>query len=582
LEWPDAAPVSLKDALEGQIERWLGAFGSALPCPTPEFIKAGTKNKPGNVTTFLQWSFALQQQRAATKQALVRETGASAAEATGALKSLARGLRLLPLWSTHVHAICIYPTSLTALLNEAQAPLEARDGRKRKRGESPAPSSPSDIWEIFPGARRLLKGGRNGSLRLHPFIRTDGVTASVTCVRSAPLGEKTHKSDESQVATPLVDKGCQAPRDGQRLVAIDPGRRDMITMVSSDPAEARFKVSTREYRHNARISRTAKVSAKVLDFQDASLRAAMERLPCSRDFECWDEYLAAALPLVTARTEAMRIMCVRRARFASYMRRDQELDRICKRICGTSTKAERRAIEEKRKATQKTEPGALAMPTIVAFGAASEPSARASGARYACSTGFGYAPAPQGRLRQAPLARARRALRLAKVHGAQVTLIDEYRTSRTCSCCEAELEEVHMSKASAEKRAAERTAALRRRRLRRKRPTTTREAADAQHLLILDPSRSIPSRPVRTLIYGVLLCRTCKSRGGRPLFWHRDVNAARNILAVHLSLATTRKRPEAMTRPSDKTAKARAKTSLTHPRLGAPHDNPVVESDAHW
>ena len=111
-------------------------------------------------------------------------------------------------------------------------------------------------------------------------------------MQSLPPSEKTGKGKE--FTTPLVDQGCQVPQPGQRLVAIDPGRRDMVTMASSDPNEASFNVSTREYRHNARISRSAKVTAKALDLQDASLRAAMERLPCSRDFECWDEYLAAA------------------------------------------------------------------------------------------------------------------------------------------------------------------------------------------------------------------------------------------------------------------------------------------------
>ena len=66
----------------------------------------------------------MQQQRAATKQAIMRETGASAAEATGVPKGLAGRLRLLPLWSSHAHAICIYPTKLKALLNEGQALLE--------------------------------------------------------------------------------------------------------------------------------------------------------------------------------------------------------------------------------------------------------------------------------------------------------------------------------------------------------------------------------------------------------------------------------------------------------------------------
>ena len=42
-----------------------------------------------------------------------------------------------------------------------------------------------------------------------------------------------------------------------------------------------------------------------------------------------------------------------------------------------------------------------------------------------CHTGFGYAPAPLGRLRK----------RLSLLHGAKVTLVDEYNTSQYCCRC---------------------------------------------------------------------------------------------------------------------------------------------------
>ena len=227
-EWPEAAPTSLSDAFEEHIGQWLRDFGRALPTPTPESIKGRTKTKPGNIATFLPWTFALQQQqRAATKRTIMSETGASEAEPAGVLKGLARG----HLWSTHAHAICISPSSLSELLKEVA--LQANEGastRKWKRSaaaaEYPASVAIPTLWDVFPGAKRLLKGRLR---RLHLFIRTDEVTASVTCLRTGP------GNNEPEFKTPRVDYDCQEPRDGQRLVAIDRGRRDMITLVSSDP-----------------------------------------------------------------------------------------------------------------------------------------------------------------------------------------------------------------------------------------------------------------------------------------------------------------------------------------------------------
>lgn len=271
----------------------------------------------------------------------------------------------------------------------------------------------------------------------------------------------------------------------------------------------------------------------------------MQALPCSRAYECWDAYLLAALPILGARLEALRLTCVRRTRFASYMRRDRELDRICKLLCGTSTRTERRALEQR--AAQG--PGAQPLPTLVAFGAASVPEAHASFARYACSTGFGYAPAPQGRLRH----------RLAKVHGARVTLIDEFRTSKVCSCCGSLLEKTYKSLKAAAKSQAQKTEAAERKRIAAS-ERSSREPLRGTHACASCGAHTLaPAAPVRaprraprltTLVYGVLRCRFCEEQTGRPLFWHRDVNAARNIMDVYVSLADTGKRPTPLTRPA--------------------------------
>ena len=228
----------------------------------------------------------------------------------------------------------------------------------------------------------------------------------------------------------------------------------MITAVFSDQAKAPLVVSTRGFHRKTRTSTAAVITKWSLDKADADLRSKLEDLPSSRCFETWASYLAAVLPLVKLRVEALQRKCVRRARFMNYMRRDREIDRICQDLCGNQ-------------------------PTIVAFGAAN-----------ACSTGFGYAPAPQSRLRH----------RLRHVHGARVCLVDEYKTSQLCCGCGGQLG------------------------------------------LVREPGRRAP-------VWHVKRCSFCRNGRGAPLTRHRDLNAAANILDIYLGLAKLGKRPSGFARP---------------------------------
>ena len=103
-----------------------------------------------------------------------------------------------------------------------------------------------------------------------------------------------------------------------------------------------------------------------------------------------------------------------------------------------------------------------------------------------CSSGFGYSPAPQARLRH----------RLSTVHGARVTLIHEAFTSQVCSRCSLRMED-------------------------------KRIGGDKRH--------------------GVMVCRNCRTNR-HPLHWHRDINAARNMVAIYQHLASERVRPACFTR----------------------------------
>ena len=519
--WPDAAPAGLRAAVDALIQSW-SCFASALPCPKPQFMKVG------KMEIFQRWSFALQRQRVEVTRELSSLAGGRD-EAIRLLGGLARAVRVVPLWSCHVHAIAIYPTTLKALVRIAN---DLTNGCKKRKREYDEECEQLDFWSFFPGARRLL--GQGSAARLHAFIRTDGITASVN-VRRPSSDELPSALRSDDFSDPKLDFGAVRPRQGQRLVAVDPGRRDMITAVVSEGlhhgpvsvADERLQqsisVSTKQYRHNARTAAAARVTRRAYDRQDATLRVRMQALPCSRAYECWEAYLQAAIPLLKDRCEALQATCVRRARFMSYMRRDSELDRICKLLCGTATPQDRQARREAA--------AGQSLPTLVAFGAAN-----------ACSTGFGYAPAPQGRLRH----------RLAKVHGARVTLVDEFRTSRVCSCCGELLECVHRRPEAVLASWAQYDAAVEKKREKWEKRRIARGRPPR-------PATAAPPRRLCTLVYGVLRCRNCqKTRTGKPFFWHRDENASRNIMAVYLSLADNGKRPTPLSRPARLGSRAHA------------------------
>ena len=386
-EYPEGAPGDLKLLLDAEIDDWHRLFQELLPCPTPKFLTKYSKTKP-----LLAWTLRLQRQRRSCLDEVSARLG-SEELAVQRLGAMGRAVRFLPLCSFHVRPIGIYPTSLGTLLASLRSDT-ANGSRKRKRDDEEAPVV--DFWSHFPGARRLTQPNGNSVRKLYPFIRCDGVSASVTCRRPAVDARGTGpRTPFPMIVLDCLPGGGQPPIPGpaDRLVAVDPGRRDMITAVFSDQAKAPLVVSTRGFHRKTRTSTAAVITKWSLDKADADLRSKLEDLPSSRCFETWASYLAAVLPLVKLRVEALQRKCVRRARFMNYMRRDREIDRICQDLCGNQ-------------------------PTIVAFGAAN-----------ACSTGFGYAPAPQSRLRH----------RLRHVHGARVCLVDEYKTSQLCCGCGGQL-----------------------------------------------------------------------------------------------------------------------------------------------
>jgi len=226
---------------------------------------------------------------------------------------------------------------------------------------------------------------------------------------------------------------------GQRMVSIDPGRRDMIVAYEAD-SKKHLVVSTahhiRKSWRSATTACTLKEQRKVLlteaDFQryigrlddEKKARALIRRergnpldlveyISKSPTKDCdatsWSTYLNYVWPVIPERLEAFRNKSIRRAKFKSYSRIDKSLDEICKKICqlGAPESELTRQIKHRDHRNQRTFRGEN---VLVAFG-------NGSGS----STGFGYAPAPQARLRH----------RLETVHNCRVTLIHEF-----CTCKE--------------------------------------------------------------------------------------------------------------------------------------------------
>ena len=112
--------------------------------------------------------------------------------------------------------------------------------------------------------------------------------------------------------------------------------------------------------------------------------------------------------------------------------------------------------------------------TLVAFGGSS------------CSTGCGYAPAPQKRLRT----------RLAKIHGARISIIRETYTSQICSQC-----------------------------------------------MNFMPKRTYLHEGCEN-VWALKRCSHCQTSRGTDLLWNRDRNASLNIMQIYLQLAETGLRPQ--------------------------------------
>ena len=185
------------------------------------------------------------------------------------------------------------------------------------------------------------------------------------------------------------------------------------------------------------------------------LQYLVDRVPSPRvsSLEAYIEYMQSLRPIRDAWLRVHRLGNVQRQRLEVIKHIDKSLDNLCRRLIGPGSENEKDKV-------------------LIAYGSG----------YHVCSYGFGYAPAPQQRLRH----------RLELVHDTRVTVIHEAYTSQKCCWCHQQLTAVHRT--DAEGRRAE--------------------------------------------VHGVKRCAHCSIEGkpGVPKYWNRDVNAAWNILHIYLEL----------------------------------------------
>jgi Putative transposase DNA-binding domain len=409
LLYPEDCPVALQQKLEERALQWSERFAGVLPCPTAEFILGDSKML--KTEALIEWLFVLQEHRVECLQrmALLLPPHLPGPDGTAEAcfpRNSMKAQALLPLCSLDVRHVSINPSTLVGLVNACVGRGElAEEFRIQSKV-----ASLKHFFEFFPGLHvwerrtRYRDDAANFQFR---GLRTDGVSASLLfgpelcCRKRKRVPEESGDVfDDRPLSPPTPVQPLEAKA---RLISIDPGRRDMIYAIidTKDGRQSRYRLPTSHY-----LKRTQR--SKFQEFGEENLRrvrlpdgrslySANCSLPTRKDVFAWTDFLVAYLPLLDDLLRAKRRRCLRRTKYDQFLRRDKVLDEVIKELLGGTL------APSARKETQ------------VALGMATT----------RCSTGFGYAPASQGRLYW----------RLTKVHGIEVTLVDEFRTSQNCSRC---------------------------------------------------------------------------------------------------------------------------------------------------
>lgn len=455
---------------------------------------------------------------------------------------------LLPLSSYDVKSIRMDPTSLHELISSLPKdvrPVEKRGkkrtsldeekldenlvDKKKKRGGNRKQTNwdetnakHADFLEVFPGLMKVLKSNRGTQDVPKWFagsLTTNGVSVSVLMDSGRKKAKVASPEDESTEASPKVAL-LQTLRPilvtGKRLVAVDPGMRDIVTAVAmdvntqaalqkSDGVRVTMKTSNKQFTRSSWRKKTQLLTTneqKRIDVDEEGLQRFKARLDPAKNgpkkvrlaeylrltppkdcaLDIYMTYLAYNWPVIMSRLQSFQSKSIRKAKFAGRSRTDAFLDKMCKDMISLGVSEAEQAIQKPKGSD-----------VLVAFGDAST-----------SSGGFGYGSAPQHRLRH----------RLQHVHNCHVCIIDEYLTSQMCSSCEQKLLFVGCKNSD------------------------DHEAAVRQ-------SKASGCKPP---MYGVLKCIHCKSpRGAEGKFpkrhWHRDINASVNIGKAYIYAARNQVEP---------------------------------------
>ena len=131
--------------------------------------------KAGEMDTFLRWSFVLQQQQVKVTRELAALHAGNRDEALRLLGNLARAVRVVPVWSSHGHAIPIY--------------AGARSASKPDGNWAARPAANGDC--AAKGARRVGRTERKASGRR---LRSGGFTAAALMSSSGTQGGDARRS----------------------------------------------------------------------------------------------------------------------------------------------------------------------------------------------------------------------------------------------------------------------------------------------------------------------------------------------------------------------------------------------------
>jgi hypothetical protein len=249
--------------------------------------------------------------------------------------------------------------------------------------------------EIFPGIPRLLTGQKEFT----GCIRTDGISVCVLCERpqsghEESGGRKRGRPDAKSAneVFSIEDTNMNRIEHINRLIAIDPGRRDIVTAQSYSEDQQKMghmNISNGTFNH---WRGTKHIRTKQNRRKDAHGLMEMSGLPSGKVIQLasWMDYLRSVLRWIPSAFPYYQSKTTRRIRLETYKREYKALDRCCREI----TKNE------------ETHP-------VIAFG------------HNQATSGFGYASAPCQALKR----------RLQQQKYAHVVEVDEYSTSKYCCYC---------------------------------------------------------------------------------------------------------------------------------------------------